>query len=77
MNGTSLRALLRWIHFVSAGFVGTFIYAPWRDIAAYQDFVMFVAAPLLILSGLGLWKQGHLMKWLRSKPGLKAERHPG
>ncbi|MCW8331984.1 hypothetical protein MD588_24635 [Photobacterium sp. SDRW27] len=68
MKGTTLRKLLRAIHFISAALVGSYIYSPWSSNLLFETIIMWGAVPILTLSGLAMWKQGVLMNWIRWKP---------
>jgi hypothetical protein len=51
-----------------AALIGTFVYSPWSSNPAFSGFIMWVAIPLLTLSGLCMWKQGKIMALLKRKP---------
>lgn len=61
MNTAQLRGLLRWIHLVGAATIGTYVYAPWRELAWFTLGMQLVIIPSLSLTGLWLWK-GHLLR---------------
>jgi hypothetical protein len=61
MKPSTLRTLLRWVHLLGAAAIGTYVYAPWRDVAALTLLLQLVVLPSLTLSGLWMWK-GHLLR---------------
>ncbi len=65
MNGSTFRKIARWVHFLMAALIGTFIYSPWSENPMFSNVILWLAVPLLTLSGLCMWKQGIIMKKLR------------
>ncbi|MGR5314836.1 hypothetical protein ACPV5U_11220 [Vibrio mediterranei] len=72
MNGSTFRKVTRWIHFLMAALIGTFIYSPWSSNSIFEGFVLWVVIPLLTISGICMWKQGSIMKKLRGHKKLTA-----
>ena len=66
MNLPRSRTIFRWIHIVLAIPILGYIYSPFDQIPNYAPAVRFVFLPLLVLSGLSMWK-GHLLRRLVSK----------
>ncbi len=65
MTQGAKRSLIRSIHlFLAIPIVG-YIYSPFDQIPNYAPLVRFVFFPLLVLSGLWMWK-GHLVRRLIS-----------
>ncbi len=63
------RTIFRWIHLVSSIPIVGYIYSPFEAIPNYAPVVRFVVVPILVLSGLWMWK-GHVVRRLISKrPG--------
>ncbi len=62
MKAKTKRNAMRWFHLISGSIIATYIYSPWHEIAVFQGLVKSVILPLLILSGLWLWKGHHLRK---------------
>jgi hypothetical protein len=60
------RTIFRSIHLVFSIPIIGYIYSPFEVIPNYAPAVRFVFFPLLILSGLWMWK-GHLLRRLFSK----------
>jgi hypothetical protein len=66
MNNQTQRSILRWIHIVFGIPVIGYIYSPFEDLRYYARSIRFVFLPVLLLSGLWMWK-GHLLRRLISK----------
>ena len=60
------RTVFRWIHIVFSIPILGYIYSPFEKLPNYAPVVRFVAIPVLILTGLYMWK-GHLLRRLFSK----------
>jgi len=66
MNPAVTRVISRWIHIVFGVPVIGYIYSPFQDLQYYARSVRFFFLPILILSGLWMWK-GHLLRRLTKK----------
>jgi hypothetical protein len=62
------RSIFRWIHIVFSIPIFGYIYSPFEEIPKYAPAVRFVFLPVLVLSGLWMWK-GHVVRRLVSKKG--------
>ena len=60
------HSILRWIHLILAVPIIGYIYSPFDQIPNYAPLTRFVFVPLLVLSGLWMWK-GHVVRRLFSK----------
>jgi hypothetical protein len=60
------RSIVRWIHIVLSIPIFGYIYSPFDKIPQYAPPVRFVFFPILVLTGLWMWK-GHLLRRLFSK----------
>lgn len=67
MNDTHKRSIQRWIHLVFGIPILGYAYSPFEELPHYAPVVRYVAAPVIVLSGLWMWK-GHLLRRLFSKP---------
>ena len=67
------RSIFRWIHIVFAIPIFGYIYSPFERIPDYAPATRFVFVPILVLSGLWMWK-GHVLRRLISKNGLIQKR---
>lgn len=61
-----LRTIFRWIHIVFSIPIIGYIYSPFEKIPQYARPTRFVFVPIMILTGLWMWK-GHLVRRLFSK----------
>jgi hypothetical protein len=66
MNQGSKRSIFRWVHLVLSIPILGYIYSPFAELPKYAPAVRFVFVPILVLSGLWMWK-GHLLRRLISK----------
>jgi hypothetical protein len=62
----TIRSTFRWIHIVFSIPILGYIYSPFEELPKYAPRVRFVFVPLMVLSGLWMWK-GHLLRRLFSK----------
>lgn len=60
------RTIFRWIHLIFSIPVLGYIYSPFDKIPNYAPATRFVFVPIMILSGLWMWK-GHVVRRLLSK----------
>ncbi|HEV8048190.1 MAG TPA: hypothetical protein VGP35_10680 [Terriglobales bacterium] len=72
MNQSTIRSIFRWIHiFFSIPILG-YIYSPFDKIPQYAFPTRFIFVPVMILSGLWMWK-GYVVRrlvWKRSAGDL-------
>jgi glucose-6-phosphate-specific signal transduction histidine kinase len=66
MNQDIKRSILRWMHLVLSIPILGYIYGPFEEIPKYAPAVRLVFLPILVLSGLWMWK-GHVLRRLISK----------
>ena len=66
MTDATKRSILRSIHIVLGIPIIGYIYSPFNELPNYAPVVRFVALPVIVLSGLWMWK-GHLLRRLISK----------
>jgi hypothetical protein len=72
MNRSLGRSIFRWIHLVFSIPILGYIYSPFDKIPNYAPATRYVFVPIMILSGLWLWK-GHVVRRLISKFGRSQE----
>ena len=60
------RALFRWIHIIFGFPILGYIYGPPEEVQQYLPMYRYVFVPVLVLSGLWMWK-GYLVIRLFSK----------
>ena len=61
MKETTKRSIFRWIHIVLAIPIIGYVYSPFKELPNYAPVVRFVAVPLIVLTGLWMWK-GHVLR---------------
>ncbi|MBX7244721.1 MAG: hypothetical protein K1X53_04435 [Candidatus Sumerlaeaceae bacterium] len=66
MSEATKRTIARWIHIIFGLPIIGYIYGPPSEVLQYRDMFRFVFVPVLLLSGLWMWK-GHVVKRLLSK----------
>ena len=66
MRDVTKRVIVRWIHIVCGIPIIGYIYSPFEQIPNYAPAVRFVFLPIMVLTGLWMWK-GHLLRRLVSK----------
>ena len=60
------RSILRWIHIIFSIPILGYIYSPFEKLPNYAPATRFVFLPVMVLSGLWMWK-GHVLRRLISK----------
>jgi hypothetical protein len=66
MKASTERLILRWVHIVFGVPVIGYVYSPFEAIPDFAWIVRFLFLPVLLLSGLWMWK-GHVVRRLASK----------
>jgi hypothetical protein len=66
MNQGTKHTILRWIHIIFGLPILGYIYGPPEEVAQYAPMFRFIFVPVLVLSGLWMWK-GHLVTRLFAK----------
>jgi hypothetical protein len=66
MSPRTERLILRWIHLVLSIPILGYIYSPFDQIPNYAPATRRIYVPIMLLSGLWLWK-GHLVRRLFSR----------
>ena len=66
MNEGTKRSIARWIHIVFSIPLLGYVYSPFAELPNYAPVVRFVSIPVLVLTGLWMWK-GHLLARLLPK----------
>ncbi|SIN78575.1 hypothetical protein [Chitinophaga niabensis] len=61
MKASTERKIMRWFHIIISIPVIGYIYGPVAEIPRAAFAVKFIIFPLIVLSGLWMWK-GHLIK---------------
>jgi hypothetical protein len=63
MKEATQRSIVRWIHIVCSVPIIGYIYSPFEHLPDYAPPTRFVFFPVMLLSGLWMWK-GHLVRRL-------------
>ena len=66
MREATKRSILRCIHIVLAIPIIGYVYSPFKELPNYAPVVRFVAVPVIVLTGLWMWK-GHVVRRLLTK----------
>jgi hypothetical protein len=66
MNQGTVRLIFRWIHIIFSIPILGYIYDSPSDTPNYASSVRYFLVPVLVLSGLWMWK-GHVLRRLVSK----------
>lgn len=66
MSNINTRVIFRWIHILFAIPILGYIYSPFEKIPNYARPTRFVFVPVMVLTGLWMWK-GHVLRRLISK----------
>jgi thiosulfate reductase cytochrome b subunit len=68
MKEATKRLIVRWIHIVLAIPILGYIYSPFDQIPNYASVTRYVYVPILVLSGLWMWKGHVVRRLLTSRP---------
>ena len=66
MTEATKRSIFRWIHIICAIPIIGYIYSPFDQIPNYAPATRFVFLPVMLLTGLWMWK-GHIVRRLFSR----------
>jgi len=72
MKEVTKRSIVRWIHIVFSIPILGYIYSPFEQLHYFADRVRYGVVPVILLSGLWMWK-GHLLRRLISKRPARQE----
>jgi hypothetical protein len=72
MKEATKRSIFRWIHIVFSIPILGYIYSPFEQLPLYAAKVRFVIVPIMLLSGLWMWK-GHVLRRAMSKRSANPE----
>lgn len=65
ISAATQRLIFRWIHIVLAIPIAGYVYSPFEQLPDYAPVVRYFAVPVIILTGLLMWK-GHVLRRLFS-----------
>lgn len=66
ISNAAKRSIVRWIHIIFGIPIIGYIYSPFEQLPNYAPLVRYVFLPVIVLSGLWMWK-GHVLRRLISK----------
>lgn len=66
MNGKKVRWFLRVVHLAFALLVGAMVYSPLGENYWFSLLTLYFFIPVLGVTGLFMWKQSVLMKYLKN-----------
>ena len=70
MKASTERKVIRWIHIIASIPIIGYIYGPVKNFPRAVAAIQWVLFPLIVLSGLWLWKGHRVRKWGRRRNGL-------
>lgn len=70
MKDATIRLIFRWIHIVCSIPIIGYIYSPFAELPNYAPPTRFVFLPIMLLSGLWMWK-GHVLRRLVSQRSVR------
>ena len=73
MNQGVTRVIVRWIHIVFAIPIIGYIYSPFENLPQYAPPTRFVFFPVMVLSGLWMWKGHVLRRFVSGRSALRSE----
>jgi hypothetical protein len=62
------RTIFRWIHIVFSIPIVGYIYSPFDQIPNYANKVRFFFVPMIVLTGLWMWKGHAVLRLIRKRP---------
>jgi len=66
------RTLFRCIHLLFSIHILGYIYSPFDKLPQYATRTRYVFVPIMILSGLWMWKGHVVLRWIAKKPAAVA-----
>jgi hypothetical protein len=66
MKPGTQRLIFRWIHIIFGLSIFGYVYGPPEEVLQYRDNFRFIFVPVIVLSGLWMWK-GHLVTRMFAK----------
>ena len=66
MKDTTKRSILRWVHIIFGLMILGYVYGPPEETLQYRDNFRFVIIPVIVVSGLWMWK-GHAIRRIVSR----------
>jgi hypothetical protein len=76
MRQSTIKTILRWIHIIVAIPIYGYIYSPFDKIPLYAFPARFIFFPIMVVTGLLMWKGHWLWRPLLKKPAETAVQSP-
>jgi thiosulfate reductase cytochrome b subunit len=73
MKASTERKIIRWLHIITSIPVVGYIYGPLKNVPQGVFALKWVLFPLVVLSGLWMWKGHFARKWLRKKSQITSQ----
>jgi hypothetical protein len=70
MSDATKRSIVRWVHIICAVPIIGYVYSPFEQLPNYAPATRFVFLPIMVLSGLWMWK-GHALRRLAYKRSME------
>lgn len=67
MSEAKLRMILRRVHIILGLVILCYIYSPWAAFVSFQVLVKFIIVPVIVVTGIWIWKFAALNKLFRIK----------
>jgi predicted tellurium resistance membrane protein TerC len=67
MSDATKRTIVRWIHIVFGIPIAGYVYSPFEELPNYAPVVRYVALPVILLTGLWMWKGHVVRRWFRKE----------
>ena len=75
MKASTERRIIRWFHLLASIPVIGYIYGPVSTIPQAVVTLKWVIFPLIVLSGLWLWKGPAVKRWFKQRASLRPKHH--
>jgi thiosulfate reductase cytochrome b subunit len=72
MSNATKRWIPRLIHLIFSIPIAGYVYSPFEELPNYASVVRYVSIPVLVLTGLWMWK-GHILRRLISKRSVQQD----
>jgi thiosulfate reductase cytochrome b subunit len=69
MSNKQLRNVVRLVHLAIAVIIAAFVYSPLRLNDTFTAIIQLIVIPVLIVSGIVMWQQPLVIKWLNRGRG--------
>jgi len=75
MKASTERKIIRWMHIVFSVPIVGYIYGPVATLRVGSMIVKWIMFPIIVLSGLWLWKGQVIKKRIKNRTQLKTQQH--